>query len=903
VYSGALMRMVVFGAALLCAVQPVRAEDPAACTALSGVVRDSTGALVPGAEVTLDGKALLKSGNDGRFRFACVEAGKHAVMAHFDGFANETLNVTTPNVSEVSFRLMPSAEMTMDVDGDETPPQAAGGTNGLVLAGKQLQALADDPDDLLRQLQQLAAASGGSPSATTISVDGFQDDAKLPPKDSIAFINVSPDLFSAEYREPPFGGGGRVEVYTKPGAKTYHGALFMTNSSSWMNARDPFVATTNGPLGKQRYGFDLSGPVEKNGSNFSVSLEHRSIDEVAAVNAFTVDSATGNVVNVLDNVATPQRLWIGQARVDRQLGPKNIAFVTYSANINHLGNVGVGGQTLREAGYDEQANDQTVRFSEVTTVSPKLMHEARLSWEDYSETDTPSSTAPSVQVAGYFTGGGASIGNSRQHRYRIEDDDDFILTTKQQTIKAGVQFFWLHRNSDIETNFNGTYVFAGTQTANAAQMYTAGTPYEYESVSGTPKIVFSQVRFVAFYQDDWKLTPKVTMSYGLRCFLESEPGSYRNLAPRVGFAWVPDKKKTWTLKTHFGIFNGQFSADEVQEIRREDGVERVTRQAYSPVYCTGASGCDPYAGTAPVYSQRTLEPGLSVGRYMLEDVSVSKDLPLGFNINGESVFLQMSTLPWTENINAPLDGTATGPRPLGGNVNILQVRDDGAGQGHGEFVGLSNFKLKRVGFFLGALHLNLRDTDDNSTFWQPQSTYNHAGEEVRRDGQSEWQVFGNANFTLPLKLSLSGNVYFNGGRPFNIVTGMDNNHDGDFNDRPQFAAPGVRADGVTTFDSPWGVLTNTGPLVNGVPVRPIERILGALPWNAHLDANLQRAFKLTKNAKADHPQTLTANLRAANFLNHTNVTAEGNVPGAPEFLQPIAADTARRVELGLRYSF
>ena len=50
---------------------------------------------------------------------------------------------------------------------------------------------------------------------------------------------MNPDLFSAEYREPPFN-GGRIEIYTKPGQSSFHGALFATNSSSFMNAHDPF---------------------------------------------------------------------------------------------------------------------------------------------------------------------------------------------------------------------------------------------------------------------------------------------------------------------------------------------------------------------------------------------------------------------------------------------------------------------------------------------------------------------------------------------------------------------------------------------------------------------------------------------------------------------------------------
>ena len=95
-------------------------------------------------------------------------------------------------------------------------------------------------------------------------------------------------------------------------------------------------------MGKQRYGFELTGPIRKTGSDFSLTLEHRSIDNFAVVDAVTLDSA-GNEVTTNENVAAPQRLWLGTARLDWQLGAKNTFIATYSANVNHLENVGVGG--------------------------------------------------------------------------------------------------------------------------------------------------------------------------------------------------------------------------------------------------------------------------------------------------------------------------------------------------------------------------------------------------------------------------------------------------------------------------------------------------------------------------------------------------------------------------------
>src|SRR5579875_2211165 len=418
---------------------------------LAGTVRDSTMALIPGATLTLDGGAPSVSGSDGRFHFSCVSAGPHKLTVKAEGFAPESVDVKLPHAGEVQLLLKPdTVAIGVEVNADETTvPSAEGTGSSQTISGQQLQSLADDPDDLQRQLQQLGAAAGGNPANTTISVDGFQENTKLPPKSSIAYIKVNPDQFSAEYREPPFD-GGRIEVYTKPGQPAYHGALFATNSSGWMNAADPF-ATSKAPLGKQRYGFELTGPIRKQGSDFALELEHRSINNYGVVNATTLDSS-GNAVNVTANVATPQRLWEGQARLDWQLGAKNTFIVTYSPNVNSLQNVGVGGQSLAETGYNSGQYQHVLRFVDITTISTHVMHEARaqLRWD--GETDVPNSNAPQVQVAGSFVGGGATTGNQRIARFVLEIDDDAIVTTKKQTIKFGTQIFSTTDHLQLTTN-------------------------------------------------------------------------------------------------------------------------------------------------------------------------------------------------------------------------------------------------------------------------------------------------------------------------------------------------------------------------------------------------------------------------------------------------------------------
>jgi hypothetical protein len=123
---------------------------------------------------------------------------------------------------------------------------------------------------------------------------------------------------------------------------------------------------------------------------------------------------------------------------------------------------------------------------------------------------------------------------------------------------------------------------------------------------------------------------------------------------------------------------------------------------------------------------------------------------------------------------------------------------------------------------------------------------------------------------------------------------MDNNGDGVFNDRPSLTAQ----QGAGTYQTPFGLLNTTG--ING----SLGRNAGTMPALIHLDSNLSRTFQLASHGfSADRHQSITLNARSANLLNHTNVTTVGSVVGSPTFTQPLAAEAARRVEFGIRYTF
>lgn len=884
------------------------AQAPCRGTSFRGTILDPSAALVPDASLTIEGGISVHSRADGRFEFPCLAAGTYRLTVIATGFSPLELAFQMPHSAAVELTLkLDSVEASIDVSGEDGPPNPTNSGATQTLAGKALQALADDPDDLLRELQQMGAAAGGSPSSTIITVDGFQDSTALPPKSSIAYIKVNPDLYSAEYYQPPYT-GGRIEIYTKPGQKAFHGALFTTNGSPFENARDPF-ATSKAPLGKQRYGFELSGPVrpgvrQGGGSDFALTLEHRSIDNFAVVNAITL-GATGNQVNTIANVATPQRLWLPTARLDWQFGSRNTVIASYTGSVNSLRNLGVGGTSLTENGFNSERYDHTLRLSAITTVSTHLMQEARVSLRWDGETDSPTSSASEIAVAGAFTGGGAALGPQQLHELRLEGDDDVILTTTHHVIKFGIQSFTSREHHELTTDFNGTYIFGGgpapnltapgqTEIITGLEQYrrallgiAGGSPTAYTVVTGTPKLVFTQVSAALFVQDDWTLSHGFHLSFGLRYFLQNSPLLLNGATPRLGLQWALGKDAKWTIHAHAGLFTSSVSPTEETEILREDGSARVTRTFYDPTFG------NPLAGANAIQSVRTVNPHFSNLDYFSDNLGLTHTLPHGWNLSADITLGRIWNRARSNNINAPLTASPFGPRPGAANLNVLEVQASGQGHFEVESLGVEQHSLKRLQLFLSALHFNQIDDNDGNIFFTPQNSRSNAGEFAPRTNQAVYQLFGNGTLTLPAKLEFSTNIYAAGRAHYNLTTGFDNNGDGNFNDRPQYAPPGA-LDAIPTH---YGLLVSSGGTL------PVVRNLGVMPWTIHLDGNLQRAFRLTRNAKAEHQQTITFNLRSSNLLNHTNVTAVGGVLGSPLFGIPYTADSGRRIEAGLRYSF
>ncbi|MDQ2835144.1 MAG: TonB-dependent receptor [Acidobacteriota bacterium] len=884
---------------------------------VEGAIADPTGAVIPGAQVQSASGERTTTDATGYFVLPCVPAASTTITVQADGFARGTTSARSRpgGTAHVNLQLaLASVQSDVQVGADATGVGNDGGAGTTVLGTEEVQQLPDDPDDLLRVLQSLSASSGGNPAATVIAVDGFQSSSAMPPKSSIRSIRINPDFFAPEYQTPNWG-GSRIEITTKPGADRFHGALFFTDSNGIFNATDPF-STAATPAGKKRYGFELTGPVVGKKLDFSLALERREIDEFNIVNATTLDS-NENLAPLRQTVSAPQRLWIGSVRGDWQVNEKDVATLSYSGNVNDQGNQGVGGLILQQAGYSSDVSEYDLRFTNAWTLNANTLHETRIGYAWKRTQRAPNSLTPNLQVAGYFTGGGATSQNLNDRERDLEVDDDVLATRGKHQINFGFQSISSFVHDYDPNTFNGAYVFGGgsaavldanqnptsqTTTITGIEQYRrallglpGGKPTTYQVTTGTPLVPLSQFQLSWYAQDVMKVSPHLTVTGGLRYQIETTPNSFANFRPRLGLLWSPDKRGSWVFGLRTGLFTGWDTPANPTEVYRLNGTRQQQFTVYSPNY---NSPLTPVTNSIQVSTRNQFSPNYGQIPNFQFDARVAHDFPHHWGAQLEYGFGSEWETFRIVNINAPLVASSTGsapdptaallaPRPFAPNENILQFQNYGHSRGAMYIASIKQNSYKR--FNLDAKYWYLDFIGDSQT---PQSSYSDKGESsrpnwMRRDGVSFLGVL-----QLPYKVESDTQFSAMPALPYNITTGTDSNGDGNFNDRPAYAS----GPGAGVYSTPYGLMTTNA--ING----NVANNSGTMPGVISLDQNIRRTFILNPQDK-DHPKSLSFNARSSNLLNHTNTTTVNTVLSSGTVGQPIAAGPARRLEFGVRFEF
>jgi len=215
--------------------------------------------------------------------------------------------------------------------------------------------------------------------------------------------------------------------------------------------------------------------------------------------------------------------------------------------------------------------------------------------------------------------------------------DNMTIIRGHHTMKFGGEFLYRGNHSESHTFFPGRFVFgnlpggilspclqvpaacglvgATPAAINGLQSASLGLPQFYQQGFGNP--VYNYPRpFTSFYwQDQWAMTSRFTLTFGLRYELDSQYGalntSKTNFAPRASFAWDPFGDHKTAIRGGFGIFYspiyGQI-ADVVQTLGLVNGIRQIA-QVFVPL--TGVPGSPPSLTSAAIF--QTLFGGTPAG--------------------------------------------------------------------------------------------------------------------------------------------------------------------------------------------------------------------------------------------------------------------------------------------------
>ncbi len=827
---------------------------------LRGQVTDPSGAVVPNAQVAAVGPngqtSSTKSGPNGAYEIGELPPGKYTLTAKAPGFADFTqlgLDIAAGQTQKFDIPLDIQVEQEkVDVQGDSSQVQLSPSNNAsaIVLKGADLEALSDDPDELSQDLQALAGPSAG-PNGGQIYIDGFTG-GQLPPKSSIREIRINQNPFSAEYDKL---GYGRIEVFTKPGTDKYHGQVSVEGNSSAFNAPNPFVKK-EAPYYSTIYNGNIGGPINKKAS-FFFDFQRRNINEVAIVNAIVLTDLT-RIVPFNESVSNPRtRTNIG-TRFDYQVSKNNTLTGRYQFYRDTQENAGIGGFTLPSAGYNANSTEHTVQISDSQILGTKAVNEIRFQYNRDNSHQTPLNTSPTINVIGAFNGGGSSGGPQSDHTDHYELQNYTSLALGAHFFKFGGRLRVAHEVNLSGASFNGGFTFPSIQVYQSTQQILAGGATTAPGASqftlnasptgGIPTVSATVVDAGLYLQDEWRIRPNLTLSYGLRFETQNAIHDHGDWGPRVAIAWGIDGNSKTAAKTvlraGYGIFYDRFGESSVVNANRLNG---VTQQQFI-VGATPAAPIDffpivppvsnlPASQTVPTIYQ--INPRLHSPYVLQSAVSVERQLTKIANVTVSYLSSRGVHQFLSVNANAPLPGTpgSNGPRPNPTAGNIYQYASEGIFK-QNQLIANFNIRAGAKVTLFGFYSLNYSNGDVAGISSFPFDQYNLSLDYGRAAYDTRHRIFFGGSVSMPYGFRLSPFMIFNSGSPYNVTSGQDVNNDSLFNDRPAFATDLSRPSVVFTRFGAFDTQPNIG--ISGQTIVPINLLTG--PDRFTLNLRLSKTF-------------------------------------------------------------
>jgi hypothetical protein len=873
---------------------------------LTVTVADQTGAVIPGATVMLTAQddnpprtpvTPVTTSPQGAATFQGLTPGRFTVQVEFPGFEPRLLRDVRVRAGEnrqnVALEISKVEDtVTVTQDPSSAASDRRGSSFGTVLTREAIDALSDDPEEMRRQLADMAGLGA------VIKVDSFEG-AQLPPKSQIRMIRISRDQFAAEHHG---AGGLQIDIVTQPGLGPLRGGFNTRLQDGSMTGRSPFVAK-KGPERQQNFGFNLSGTIVPQRTSFNFNVNGLTAFDTPNLNVALLSGTRSEALAV----RRPRKNGFVTFSLDHALTKDQTLRLAFFRNAASQENLGIGDYNLPERAYTTESTGHSMRAQHVGPVGRRFFINTRMQVTLNRSQTTSQLEAPTVRVLDAFTSGGQQLaGGSRVWTTNVASDLDYVRG--RHSLRTGILIDGISHRSDSTSNYLGTYTF------ESLDAFEQNSPRSYTRRIGDPNVRYLNVQGALYLQDDMRLRPNLTLSPGVRYELQTHVSDFNNFGPRVGLTWSPGTGGRTSIRSSAGLFYDWLTANTYEQTLRVDGFRQQELNIAFPAYPDPGD-----IGIVPPVNRYLLGDAVRMPRQLRFSGGVDRGLTRLSRIGFTYAHLRGTSLQRGRNLNAPEGGVR--PEPQFGNV--IEVVSDARSRSDNLTVFFNasfnrpsptpaappppagGLQVVNLGAPRGQPWFDWRRFGVNAQYtagWNRNNTDGDFSVAPTGDLDLEWGTAGgnvrhrlitSLNSSMIRNLSMSIGVNVASGTPYTLQTGYDDNSDLIFNDRPSGVARNTErgasqlyVNGSLSYQFTFGK-----PVAAGPGQGPIAISIG--PGGA------------TSVVQIAQPGRYRVNffVQGQNLTNRPNYIGYSGVRTSRFFRQPTNVLNPRRIDIGVNFGF